>query len=173
MQSWRRSTGWQGMPWQSTIEPSKRLISFDSLVNFGNFFLSQVDAKEQAEVYNIYLRKAAEIYGVTRTRQIYEKAIETLKEADSRDMCIRFSQLFLLQSCTDLSFLALGLPRWRRSLVRLTELAQSILMQARCAILGSLSSSGRSVTLSVVIHPFHCFFRCGRTLRLSMGTRTL
>ena len=58
------------------------------------FFL-QVDAKEQAEVYNIYLRKAAEIYGVTRTRQIYEKAIETLKEADSRDMCIRFpKQLF-------------------------------------------------------------------------------
>ena len=48
-------------------------------------------------MYNIYLRKAAEIYGVTRTRQIYEKAIETLKEADSRDMCIRFSQLFLLQ----------------------------------------------------------------------------
>ena len=41
-------------------------------------------------MYNIYLRKAAEIYGVTRTRQIYEKAIETLKEADSRDMCIRF-----------------------------------------------------------------------------------
>lgn len=54
----------------------------------------KVDAKEQAEVYNIYLRKAAEIYGVTRTRQIYEKAIETLKEADSRDMCIRFA-LFL------------------------------------------------------------------------------
>ena len=54
----------------------------------------QVDAKEQAEVYNIYLRKAAEIYGVTRTRQIYEKAIETLKEADSRDMCIRSAQQF-------------------------------------------------------------------------------
>ena len=55
----------------------------------------KVDAKEQAEVYNIYLRKAAEIYGVTRTRQIYEKAIETLKEADSRDMCIRFVHFFL------------------------------------------------------------------------------
>ena len=42
-------------------------------------------------MYNIYLRKAAEIYGVTRTRQIYETAIETLKESESRDMCIRFS----------------------------------------------------------------------------------
>ena len=54
-------------------------------------FILQVDSKEQAEVYNIYLRKAAEIYGVTRTRQIYETAIETLKESESRDMCIRFS----------------------------------------------------------------------------------
>ena len=102
----------------------------------------KVDAKEQAEVYNIYLRKAAEIYGVTRTRQIYEKAIETLKEADSRDMCIRFPQ----QSCNNisrrLSFIS-GLPRWRRSWVRLIVLAQSILTQARCATQGSLSSSGR------------------------------
>merc|ERR1719516_343694 len=55
--------------------------------------VQKVDAKEQAEVYNIYLRKAAEIYGVTRTRQIYEKAIETLAEADSRAMCIRFAEM--------------------------------------------------------------------------------
>merc|ERR1712226_975087 len=52
-----------------------------------------VEKKEQAEVYNIYLRKAAEIYGVTRTRQIYEKAIETLGESDSRTMCIRFAEM--------------------------------------------------------------------------------
>merc|ERR1719206_1510241 len=51
-----------------------------------------VEKKEQAEVYNICLRKAAEIYGVTRTRQIYEKAIETLGETDSRTMCIRFAE---------------------------------------------------------------------------------
>merc|ERR1719232_1881422 len=52
-----------------------------------------VEKKEQAEVYNIYLRKAAEIYGVTRTRQIYEKAIETLGETDSRPMCLRFAEM--------------------------------------------------------------------------------
>jgi len=52
-----------------------------------------VEKKEQAEVYNIYLRKAAEIYGVTRTRQIYEKAIEILSEAESRQMCLRFSEM--------------------------------------------------------------------------------
>merc|ERR1719322_897269 len=55
--------------------------------------VQKVDSKEQAEVYNIYLRKAAEIYGVTRTRQIYETAIETLKESDSRTMCIRFAEM--------------------------------------------------------------------------------
>merc|ERR1712173_561663 len=38
-------------------------------------------------------RKAAETYGVTRTRQIYETAIETLKESESRDMCIRFAEM--------------------------------------------------------------------------------
>ena len=52
-----------------------------------------VEKKEQAEVYNIYLRKAAEIYGVTRTRQIYEKAIEILSEAESRQMCVRFAEM--------------------------------------------------------------------------------
>merc|ERR1719392_60628 len=52
-----------------------------------------VEKKEQAEVYNIYLRKAAEIYGVTRTRQIYEKAIEILVEAESRQMCLRFAEM--------------------------------------------------------------------------------
>ena len=89
--------GWQGMPWQCTIELSKRCLSFSS-DPWGHLVMLvlQVDAKEQAEVYNIYLRKAAEIYGVTRTRQIYETAIETLKESESRDMCIRFSQLLLL-----------------------------------------------------------------------------
>merc|ERR550539_2240833 len=45
-----------------------------------------VEKKEQAEVYNVYLRKAAEIYGVTRTRQIYEKAIEVLHDHDVREM---------------------------------------------------------------------------------------
>ena len=52
-----------------------------------------VDKKEQFEIFNIYLRKAAEIYGVTRTRQIYEKAIEVLTEGESREMCVRFAEM--------------------------------------------------------------------------------
>ena len=52
-----------------------------------------VDKKEQFEIFNIFLRKAAEIYGVTRTRQIYEKAIEVLTEGESREMCVRFAEM--------------------------------------------------------------------------------
>ncbi|CAH1785851.1 unnamed protein product [Owenia fusiformis] len=49
--------------------------------------------EEQFEMFNIYIKKAAEIYGVTHTRAIYEKAIEVLTEDKSRDMCLRFADL--------------------------------------------------------------------------------
>lgn len=44
-------------------------------------------------MFNIYIKKAAEIYGLPRTRQIYEKAIECLPEERSREMCTRFSEM--------------------------------------------------------------------------------
>lgn len=49
--------------------------------------------EEQFEVFNIYIKKAAEIYGVPRTRQIYEQAIEALNEENSREMCLRFAEM--------------------------------------------------------------------------------
>ena len=55
-----------------------------------------VDAVEKSErfaVFNIYLKKGAEIYGVTRTRQIYEKAIELLEDTEARVMSQRFAEL--------------------------------------------------------------------------------
>jgi len=55
-----------------------------------------VDAVEKSErfaVFNIYLRKGAEIYGVTRTRQIYEKAIELLEDREARTMSQKFAEL--------------------------------------------------------------------------------
>lgn len=45
------------------------------------------------DMFNIYIKKAAEIYGLPRTRQIYEKAIECLPEDKSREMCTRFSEM--------------------------------------------------------------------------------
>ena len=35
--------------------------------------VDKVEKKERYAVFNIYLKKAAEIYGVTKTRAIYEK----------------------------------------------------------------------------------------------------
>ncbi|GAB0087733.1 Pre-mRNA-splicing factor syf1 homolog [Sergentomyia squamirostris] len=52
-----------------------------------------VEAAEQAAMFNIYIKKAAEIYGLPRTRQIYEKAIEVLPEESSREMCMRFAEM--------------------------------------------------------------------------------
>lgn len=41
----------------------------------------------------MYIRKAAELFGVTRTREIYEKAIEMLPESDAAKICLQYAQL--------------------------------------------------------------------------------
>jgi len=43
------------------------------------------------QMFNIYIKRAAELFGVTHTRSIYEKAIEVLNEENSR-----FVQMFLI-----------------------------------------------------------------------------
>jgi pre-mRNA-splicing factor SYF1 len=54
---------------------------------------SAVPQEEMFEVFNIYIKRAAEIYGIPKTRQIYEKAIEVLPEDKTREMCIRFADM--------------------------------------------------------------------------------
>lgn len=54
---------------------------------------SAVLPEEMFEVFNIYIKRAAEIYGVPKTRQIYEKAIEVLPEDRTREMCLRFAEM--------------------------------------------------------------------------------
>lgn len=49
--------------------------------------------EEQYEMFNVYLKKAAELFGITFTREIYERAIELLADDQARDMCIRFADL--------------------------------------------------------------------------------
>ncbi|XP_012266120.1 pre-mRNA-splicing factor syf1 homolog [Athalia rosae] len=49
--------------------------------------------EEKFEMFNIYIKKAADIYGVPKTRQIYEKAIEVLSEENTREMCLRFAEM--------------------------------------------------------------------------------
>ena len=36
------------------------------------------------KIFNIYIKRAAEIFGVTHTREIYEKAIEVLPDDQAR-----------------------------------------------------------------------------------------
>lgn len=52
-----------------------------------------VEPEEQYEMFNVYIKKAAEVYGVTHTRTIYEKAIEVLNNDQAREMCLRFADL--------------------------------------------------------------------------------
>ncbi|XP_063966230.1 pre-mRNA-splicing factor SYF1-like [Lytechinus pictus] len=49
--------------------------------------------EEQYEMFNIYIKRVAEVYGVTQTRPIYEKAVEVLPDIEAREMCIRFADL--------------------------------------------------------------------------------
>ncbi|XP_055952310.1 pre-mRNA-splicing factor syf1 homolog [Argiope bruennichi] len=49
--------------------------------------------EEQFEMFNIYLKKAAEIYGVTHTREIYQEAIDLLPDTQAKQMCLKFADL--------------------------------------------------------------------------------
>ncbi|KAB0797470.1 hypothetical protein PPYR_08463 [Photinus pyralis] len=52
-----------------------------------------VPPEEMFDIFNIYIKKAAEIYGIPKTRQIYENAIEVLPEDRTREMCLRFAEM--------------------------------------------------------------------------------
>nr|GEU91190.1 pre-mRNA-splicing factor SYF1 [Tanacetum cinerariifolium] len=53
-----------------------------------------VPASEQLSMYEIYFARAAEIYGVPETREIYEQTIssEGLPEKDAMKMCIKYAE---------------------------------------------------------------------------------
>lgn len=52
-----------------------------------------VKDEERFDMFNLYIKKVAEIFGLPKTREIYEKAIEDLPESDSREMCVRFAEM--------------------------------------------------------------------------------
>uniref|UniRef100_A0A5B7AHX3 Pre-mRNA-splicing factor SYF1 n=1 Tax=Davidia involucrata TaxID=16924 RepID=A0A5B7AHX3_DAVIN len=53
-----------------------------------------VPANEKLSMYEIYIARAAEIFGVPKTREIYEQAIESgLPEKDVKTMCMRYAEL--------------------------------------------------------------------------------
>lgn len=53
-----------------------------------------VPANEKLSMYEIYIARAAEIFGVPRTREIYEQAIESgLPDKDVKVMCLKYAEL--------------------------------------------------------------------------------
>ncbi|NXN97695.1 SYF1 factor, partial [Rhinopomastus cyanomelas] len=49
--------------------------------------------EQQQEMFNIYIQRAAQLYGVTHTRPIYQKAIEVLGDDAARELCLRFADM--------------------------------------------------------------------------------
>eukprot|EP01126_Amoeba_proteus_P060644 TRINITY_DN8048_c0_g2_i1.p1 TRINITY_DN8048_c0_g2~~TRINITY_DN8048_c0_g2_i1.p1 ORF type:complete len:711 (-),score=143.33 TRINITY_DN8048_c0_g2_i1:225-2357(-) len=45
------------------------------------------------KMFNIYIKRATENFGVTRTRQIFEKAIEILPDKYIKEFCLRYANL--------------------------------------------------------------------------------
>ncbi|KAI3448910.1 hypothetical protein Pfo_005575 [Paulownia fortunei] len=53
-----------------------------------------VPANEKLGMYEIYIARAAEIFGVPKTREIYEQAIESgLPDKDVKIMCLKYAEL--------------------------------------------------------------------------------
>lgn len=54
---------------------------------------ANVQEADMFDIFNLYIKKASEIYGITKCRTIYEKAIEMLPENKAREMCVRFAEM--------------------------------------------------------------------------------
>lgn len=52
-----------------------------------------VPASQRGAIYKVYIGKAKEYFGASATREIYQKAIESLPEVESRDFCVAFCKL--------------------------------------------------------------------------------
>ncbi|XP_031127266.1 pre-mRNA-splicing factor SYF1 [Ipomoea triloba] len=53
-----------------------------------------VPANEKLSMYEIYIARAAEIFGVPKTREIYEQAINSgLPDKDVKTMCLKYAEL--------------------------------------------------------------------------------
>lgn len=52
-----------------------------------------VPEDQRAGIFNVYIRKAAKIFGITRTREVFERALEVVPDNDVRDFCVRYAKL--------------------------------------------------------------------------------
>mmetsp|Transcript_12309 Transcript_12309/g.23159 ORF Transcript_12309/g.23159 Transcript_12309/m.23159 type:complete len:957 (+) Transcript_12309:155-3025(+) len=52
-----------------------------------------VEETDMYDMYSILLRKTAELFGQTRTREIYEQAVENVPQARIKDVCVRYAKM--------------------------------------------------------------------------------
>ncbi|KAJ3286136.1 Pre-mRNA-splicing factor SYF1 [Borealophlyctis nickersoniae] len=52
-----------------------------------------VSDEDRLEVFNIYVSKATSYFGLTSTREIYQRAVEVLPDRQAREMCVRFADM--------------------------------------------------------------------------------
>ncbi|KAI9096922.1 hypothetical protein DFS34DRAFT_581173 [Phlyctochytrium arcticum] len=52
-----------------------------------------VGEEDRFEMYKIYIAKATSYFGLTSTREIYQRAIEALPDKQARDMCVDFANV--------------------------------------------------------------------------------
>ena len=57
--------------------------------------------KDKQEMYHIYINRAADLFGITKTREIYEKAIQNLNQNLLPDICLSYISLELKLSEID------------------------------------------------------------------------
>ncbi|VDN39352.1 unnamed protein product, partial [Gongylonema pulchrum] len=62
-------------------------------MNIYNRATAAVERHEMYSMFNIYIKKAKSMYGLTHSRPIYEHAIEVLPEDQSRAMSIEFAEM--------------------------------------------------------------------------------
>ena len=53
--------------------------------------LTQFCVHERTQMYQIWIARCAEFFGVTKTREIYEKALRALPDDHVKRMCVQFA----------------------------------------------------------------------------------
>ena len=52
--------------------------------------IEKVKEAEQIEMFSIYIRRTAELHGLTACRPVYEQAVNQLNQDGCREMCLRW-----------------------------------------------------------------------------------
>jgi hypothetical protein len=76
-----------------SIKSRSTKVSFYFLRIKESKMLFSVKDDEKLEVFTIYVKRTAELHGITACRSVYEDAINKLNADGSREMCIRYAEL--------------------------------------------------------------------------------